>query len=564
MASHASPSGEFFQAGPELQNQYEADPVLRNYLRRKLPPGVLAEIEPDLRKMGARAAGDILTLGQQAEAQPPQLVPYDPWGRRVDHVQVSRAWKELDRVSAEEGLIAIGYERKQAEWSRTYQLTKLFLFHPSSAIYSCPLAMTDGAARAIELYGDAQLKSRAYKHLTNRDPSLFWTSGQWMTERTGGSDVSGTSTVARLEGGQYRLYGNKSFTSAATSQMAMTLARIEGDEAGSRGLSLFYLELRDADGALNGIQVDRLKDKLGTKALPTAELTLDGTRARLVGGQGQGVKKISSLFNITRIYNAVCAVGYLRRGLVLARDYASKRRAFGALLADQPLHIETLAEIDLEYRAAFHLTFRLIELLGKEETDQATAAESALLRLLTPVAKLSTAKQAIRCISEVLECFGGAGYVEDTGLPRLLRDTQVLSIWEGTTNVLSLDALRALEKEAAFPPFLLDVRERLGLIRSPVLTEASARAREACGRIEKHLASHDSAAIVGGARSFAFALARTYSGSLLLEQAQWELDQGGDSQSAAVVAARRWCAQELAPLLDATPEHRAESRALAR
>jgi alkylation response protein AidB-like acyl-CoA dehydrogenase len=561
-----SNSPEFFQDGPRLGNQYDDDGVLRAYLKRRLPSAVLAGIEPDLRAMGGRAAGDLLELARAAEAQPPRHVPYDPWGRRVDRIEVSPAWNELDRVAAREGLIAIGYERKHGEWSRTYQLAKLFLFHPSSAIYSCPLAMTDGAARAIELYGDSSLREGAYSRLTSRDPSRFWTSGQWMTERTGGSDVGGTSTVARLEGGEYRLNGTKSVTSATTSQMAMTLARVEGDEAGSRGLSLFYLELRDASGVLNGIEVHRLKDKLGTKALPTAELTLDGARARLVGGQGQGVKKISSLFNITRIYNSVCAVGYIRRGLALARDYADRRRAFGAPLSAQPLHLETLAELEVEYRAAFHLTFRLIELLGREETAQATAAESALLRLLTPVAKLFTAKQAVRCASETLECFGGAGYVEDTGLPGLLRDAQVLSIWEGTTNVLSLDVLRAVEKEGAFAPFMSELRERVREVGAAELTESARRVIEAGARVEAFLAQRDPSAVVSGAREFAFALARVYAGALLLEQAQWELGQAKGSPQAvlpSVAAARRWCARELAPPISSDATHREESRGLA-
>jgi putative acyl-CoA dehydrogenase len=550
----------FFQDGPELQNQYETDHVLKGYLRRRLPPGMLAEIEPDLSRLGGRAAGEIQSLGNQAESHPPKHIPYDPWGRRVDQIEVSEAWKALDRISAEEGLVAIGYERKHGALSRVHQFAKLYLFHPSSAIYTCPLAMTDGAARAIELYGDDAMKAGAFKRLTSRDPSRFWTSGQWMTERTGGSDVSGTSTVARLDGERYRLHGTKWFTSATTSQMAMTLARIEGAEAGSRGLSLFYLELRDAKGALSGIQVHRLKDKLGTKALPTAELTLEGAPAQLVGGPGNGVKKISSLFNITRIYNSVCAVGYMRRGLALARDYAGRRRAFGALLSEHPLHVETLADMELEFRAGFQLVFRMIELLGKDETGQATAAEGAVLRLLTPVAKLYTAKQAIRVTSEVLESFGGAGYVEDTGLPRLLRDAQVLSIWEGTTNVLSLDMLRAIEREGAFGPFLADLRGRLSAIRAPELVAAAARASEAGARIEKHLAGRKPESLVAGARAFAFALARTYSASLLLEHAQWDLANGTDRGG--VIAAQRWCSQDLAPLLDATPEHLAGSREL--
>jgi alkylation response protein AidB-like acyl-CoA dehydrogenase len=556
---------EFFQEGPRLGNQYDEDGVLRAYLRRKLPAPVLSEVEPDLRKMGERAAGDLYELASRAEAQPPRHVPYDAWGRRIDDIEVSDAWRELDRVAAREGLIAIGYERKQGEWSRTYQLAKLFLFHPSSAIYSCPLAMTDGASRAIELYGDSRLKEGAYTHLTSRDPAKFWTSGQWMTERTGGSDVSGTSTVARPEsqgGDGYRLYGTKWFTSATTSQMAMTLARIEGDEAGSRGLSLFYLELRDGAGALNGIRVHRLKDKLGTKALPTAELTLDGARARLVGGLGQGVKKISSLFNITRIYNSVCAVGYLRRAIALARDYSGRRKAFGARLNELPLHLETLAGLEVEYRGAFQLTFRLIELLGREETGKASSAESALLRLLTPVAKLYTAKQAVAGTSEALECFGGAGYVEDTGLPRLLRDAQVLSIWEGTTNVLSLDVLRAIEKESAFAPFMAELRERLASVKAVELAPCAQRVQEAGLRIEKYLNGRSPAQVQAGARSFAFSLARTYTAALLLEQAQWEVAQREAGAASSVTAAQRWCAQVLAPLLETSAGQLAGSKGL--
>src|SRR5262249_18331988 len=163
---------------------------------------------------------------------------------------------------------------------------------------------------------------------------------------------SGTSTVARRENGEYRLYGTKWFTSATTSQIALTLARLE--QAPASGLSLFYLELRDRDGRMNNIRVHRLKDKLGTRALPTAELSLEGTPARLIGGEGHGVRKMAALLNITRAYNAFGAVGSMRRGIALARDYARRRRAFGKLLAEQPLHLETLAGLQVEFEAAFH------------------------------------------------------------------------------------------------------------------------------------------------------------------------------------------------------------------
>src|SRR5690606_29002435 len=199
------------------------------------------------------------------------------------------------------------------------------------------------------------------------------------------------------------------------------------------GLSVFLVEPWDTDGVLRGIRVERLKNKLGTVALPTAELTLNGVRGRIIGEPGRGVSTISSMLTVTRFYNTTCAAAWMRHGVWLARDYSARRSAFGRRLRDLPAHAETLASLEVECTAALHLAARVAVLLGREECGTASAADSAILRLLVPVA------------SEVVECFGGAGYVEDTGIPRLLRDAQVLSIWEGTTNVLAVDTLRALD-----------------------------------------------------------------------------------------------------------------------
>ena len=550
---------EFFQDPPRLGNQYDDDGFLRGYLRRRLPADVLAEVEPDLRRLGQRAVTDILELGEAAEASPPVHIPFDAWGRRVDRIETSEAWRELDRVSATEGIVATGYERKHGACSRIHQFARLYLFAPSSALYSCPLAMTDGAARFLEVHGDESTKS-VLDHLTSRDPNEFWTSGQWMTERTGGSDVGSTSTVARCDSGDnYSLHGSKWFTSATTSQVAMTLARIEGAPAGGQGLSVFLIKLRDDDGTLRNIRVDRLKDKLGTRALPTAELTLDGTPARLVGGAGDGVRKIATLFNITRVYNAVAAVAGMRRAIALASDYARRRRAFGKLLIEHPLHVETLADMQIELRAAFLLAFRVAELLGKDECSEATESESRLLRFLIPVAKLYTAKQAIAVASEALEAFGGAGYVEDTGIPRLLRDAQVLSIWEGTTNILSLDALRAMERGDVLAEWTADVRHRLSAVKTDGLSASVEHTLKAVQRIEQYAARAKEAGTEfqqTGGRRFAFAIARTEAATLLLEHGSAEGDH------AAIASAQRWCERELASLLDADAEYRASSVAL--
>ncbi|HEY4127878.1 MAG TPA: acyl-CoA dehydrogenase family protein [Gammaproteobacteria bacterium] len=512
----AGPEGGFFQDGPELGNQYRDDDVLRTWLAKRLPIEVLAAIEPGLETLGARAADEMLTLTAEAETERPQHVPYDPWGRRVDRIQVSDAWKSLHRIAAEEGIVATAYERKQGEWSRLHQFLRLHLYTPSSAIYSCPLAMTDGAARVIELFGDAALKQDILPHFLSRDPEQFWTSGQWMTERGGGSDVSGTSTEAKLERGAWRLYGTKWFTSATTSEIAVTLAK---DPEAQGKLSLYLLELRDRQGKLNDIFVHRLKDKLGTWALPTAELSLQGTPAVRIGEPGKGVRQIATVLNVTRLYNAVSAVSYMRRGIALAVDYARKRRAFGKLIIDQPLHQETLAELEFEYLGALHLVLHLGLLLGKSETGKASASDQLLLRLLTPIAKLYTAKQSVAVSSEVLECFGGAGYVEDTGLPRLLRDCQVLSIWEGTTNVLSLDVLRVLEDPEAFKAYAADVEALIHNTTGSSLEPCSQQISEALKSMGAWLqtSSSDRQALERCARRLAYHLARIYICSLLTE-----------------------------------------------
>lgn len=562
---------KFYQEGPVLGNTYASDVFLQSCLRRLLGRDTMPDVDADLRRFGQRVVTDVLAMGCDAERNEPQLVPYDPWGRRVDQIVVARGWRDLRRVAAEEGLVALGYERRLGGRSRIHQLAKLYLFHPSSAIFSCPLAMTDGAARLIELLGDDELRSDAYRRLTSRDPAVFWTSGQWMTERPGGSDLAESETIARREEGTWRLYGDKWFTSAVDADVAMTLARIVDDRGetlpGSRGLSLFYLELhRPGASQLNGIEIKRLKDKLGTRALPTAELTLDGTEARLVGKPGAGVKSIANLFNVTRIYNAVCAAGFMRRGLDLARDYAGRRRAFGRALADQPLHVETLAALEVEAAAALLFVFRVAELMGMVECREATAEETALLRLLTPLVKLYTAKQSVAVVSEVVECFGGAGYMEDLPIAGLLRDTQVLSIWEGTTNVLALDALRAIAKEQAFHPFIADARSRIEAAAAGrrELTAEVRNVRDAVGRIESHAMdapSHGLEFVQAGARAFAYSIARTYMAALLLDHAAWSLNVEGDALW--VEAARRWCAQNLAPLLSAGEERRRLSRELA-
>ncbi len=524
----------FVQTPPSLGNQFADDRVLRSYLARALTPDQLRAATPQLDRMGELAGGELYAQQLAERELEPVLVQWVPWGNRVDRIETTPLWRRAEAIAAREGLVAIAYKRPLAERSRVLQFALVYLFTPSTEIYACPLAMTDGAARALVVSGNAALLERALPRLTSRDPAVFWTSGQWMTEQIGGSDVAPSETVARkAPDGGWHLYGRKWFTSAITSQMALTLARPEGNPAGGRGLAMFYVETRDESGAPNRIATDRLKDKLGTRKLPTAELTLDGTPAIPVGELANGVRAISTVLNITRTWNSVAALAYMRRGLALARSYARVRTAFGRPLAEQPLHADTLAGLQAEFEASFHLTFYMVALLGRSECGRATEEEEALLRLLTPVVKLTTGRQAVAVVSEVLESFGGAGYVEDTGLPVLLRDTQVLTIWEGTTNVLSLDTLRAIGP-AGIGPLTRAVERELKELREPGLVAVADRVRAALGSAEGWLAGHqsrDDASREADARRFALTLGCATAAALLARHAQWSLDEEHDRRA---------------------------------
>ena len=592
----------FQQSPPSLGNQYKDDRVLRSYLARVLPETMLREIEPSLREMGRRAGGDLYQMQLADRLNQPTLTQWDAWGSRIDHVEVTPLWREAERIAVDYGLVATAYEQRHGSLSRVHQCALAYLFTPSTDIYSCPLAMTDGAARTLLSSGNQALIDRAVPHLISRNPKDFWTAGQWMTELTGGSDVGLSQTVAvrgvrdqaqspkskeqspfneELEA--WHLYGNKWFASAITSQIALTLARPEGNPPGGRGLALFYLELRDESGRLRNIQINRLKDKLGTRKVPTAELTLIGTPAQLVKGTTDGVRNITPLLNITRLWNGISAVALMRRGVALVADYAHKRTAFAAPLSEKPLHMDTVAGLQVEAEGAFHLAFYVAELTGRAETGEMDEDEMRLLRLLTPLMKLTTGKQAVLVLSEVVEAFGGAGYVEDTGLPQLLRDSQVLPIWEGTTNVLSIDTLRALRVTAqtshsqtptsdidsrlntgisydsdsiasdnqAFQAFKAAVTRCLQSVSDSRLTEPVRITRSALAHAETWLArtrTEGQPALEAAARRFAMTLGRTMELALLIKHAQWSQDHEADG--GATSAARRFANSGIDFLVD--------------
>ncbi|XP_052803638.1 acyl-CoA dehydrogenase family member 11-like [Mya arenaria] len=544
--------GAFIQEEPQLGNQYLEDPLLQSYLKRHVPEKVFKAIQPDLIKFGDRVAGEIYQLGRECEIQEPYLEQYSAWGCRIDQLVTGPAWRKMHDISAEEGLIAIAYEREFAEWSRVYGMAKLYLNCPSSGLYSCPLAMTDGAAKIIESLGEAMpsLQEQAFMRLTSRDPQKFWTSGQWMTEKRGGSDVAnGTETVAVEQAdGSYRLYGYKWFSSATDADMTFTLARVVDKHGqtvqGTKGLSLFYMEVHKEDGSLNGIEIVKLKNKLGTRQLPTAELLLDGAVAWMTSDEGRGVPAISNMLKITRMHNSLAAASSMRRMVNLARDYSTRRKAFGRTLKNYPLHVRTLASMEVEARGALILCLENTRLLGREDCGIADDQDENLIRLLVPLSKLYSGKQALTVATEGLESFGGQGYIEDTGLPSILRDAQVLSIWEGTTNILSLDVLRAIAKSRGevLTAFVQDVASRMSHVSNPHLEKSAEKVVNASQAIvqfvQKNATNQDVLELA--ARDLAFSLCRTYTGALLVDHAASDLGSAQD-----IYTAKRWCEKDL-------------------
>lgn len=520
----------FLQDAPHLSHPYRSDRSLRRLLDRVVPSHRREALDADLDALGDYAAMAWQRVTSTTRRKP-ALTSWDAWGRRIDRIELTAAWQEGAAITTRHAVLAAGHA--DSEYGRLEEFARVYLYHLASEFYTCPLAMTDGAATALKASGNQALIERALPHFLSRDPASFWLSGQWMTEHTGGSDVGNTETVARQDAdGQWRLYGRKWFSSAVVGQAALALARPQGAVGGTSALALFYVETMNGAERKPELVIDRLKDKLGTHELPTAEIHLEGLPAWPLGELSGGVRQVAPMLNVTRTWNAVCAVASMARAISLARDYATRRQAFGRPLIEQPLHAQTLADMQAEFEGAFVLAFEVAHLLGRVEHGQAEPHEVALLRLLTPLAKLWTGKLAVTICSEALECFGGAGYIEDTGLPQLLRDAQVYAIWEGTTNVLSLDSLRALAGDGMGALRRASIDWAAGN-EDTLAADAIEQTLDAAAHwLDRHSDKRDS--LEAGARGLALTLARCAAAGLLARQAAWSTKQHAPQPAAAL------------------------------
>jgi putative acyl-CoA dehydrogenase len=405
--------------------------------------------EDDIRRLGLRAGGaEAQEWGELANRHEPELRTHDRYGHRVDEVEFHPSWHHLMRTAVAEGLAGAPWadDRPGAHVVRT---AGGLVWGHTEAGHGCPTSMTYAAVPALRATPDLAkvyeplLTSRVFEpelRVPTEKPGLL--AGMGMTEKQGGSDVRTNTTVATPTGepGVYTLRGHKWFTSAPMCDVFLVLAQAPG------GLSCFLVPRVLPDGSRNTFRIQRLKDKLGNRSNASSEPEFDQTVAWLVGPEGRGVKTIIEMVNCTRLDCVMSSATLMRKTLVEAGHHARHRSAFGARLFDQPLMRNVLADLALESEAATTLTLRLAG--AADRAVRGDAGERSFRRIATAVGKYWVTKRGPAFTAEALECLGGNGYVEESGMPRHYREAPLLSIWEGSGNVNALDVLRALGRDA--------------------------------------------------------------------------------------------------------------------
>jgi alkylation response protein AidB-like acyl-CoA dehydrogenase len=535
---------------------FQSDATLRAILDRDLTAAERDGVPTAFERAARICRDEVAPRSMAADKYGPRLVTHDREGRRVDRIEYHPSYVEMQALAyGELGLVAMKYGRERV--SQTFAFGQAYLFGQAEAGLFCPVCMTDGAARVLEKFASEEIKRALIPRLAARDLSTLATGAMFLTEKQGGSDVGQTLTVAKPAGTGYRLYGDKWFCSNVDAGVILALARPEGAGAGTRGLGLFVVEPTLSDGRRNGMLIHRIKDKLGVRSMPTGEVTFEGAEARLVGDVTGGFSYMTEMLNLSRLYNAVASAGIMRRALTEGRASVETRRAFGRAAAEHPLCMETLADLGAETAAALQLIFDGVASLGRLDA-KGTDDDRRLVRILTPLMKYYTAKGAVWAASEGMELLGGNGYIEEFVTARLLRDGQVLPIWEGTTNICVLDALRAFGKGAG-EVILKVIEERLRTVAHPGLQPLRRRAEvelEAVAGAMAKLGSLDAERAQHGARRLCDRLVATYqvAGALAFSE---RLEPRGDGGRDALVARRIFERRLAAPSDEVTPIDRA-------
>ncbi|GAA3141312.1 acyl-CoA dehydrogenase family protein [Streptomyces echinatus] len=492
------------QAPPLVPYDASADTALLEGLRRE----GAGWAEDGIRRLGARAGStEAQEWGEQANRYEPVLRTHDRYGHRVDEVEFHPSWHHLMRTAVAEGLAGAPWadDRPGAHVART---AGGLVWGHTEAGHGCPTSMTYAAVPALRAQPDLAkvyeplLTSREYDpglRVPAEKPGLL--AGMGMTEKQGGSDVRTNTTTATPTGepGVYTLRGHKWFTSAPMCDVFLVLAQAPG------GLSCFLVPRILPDGTRNTFRIQRLKDKLGNRSNASSEPEFERTVAWLVGPEGRGVKTIIEMVNCTRLDCVMSSAALMRKTLAEAGHHARHRSAFGARLIDQPLMRNVLADLALESEAATTLTLRLAG--AADRAVRGDAGERAFRRIATAVGKYWVTKRGPAFTAEALECLGGNGYVEDSGMPRHYREAPLLSIWEGSGNVNALDVLRALGRE---PDSAEALFAELALARG-----ADARLDTAVAALKDQLAETDQV----GARRLVERMALALQASLLVRHA---------------------------------------------
>ncbi|MGJ5073793.1 acyl-CoA dehydrogenase family protein [Bradyrhizobium oligotrophicum] len=446
-------------------NFYRADPALADLLRIHLPEALFRHLVPHLDRLGELAGSYLDECARLADRHGPVLHQRDRFGRDVQWVEYHPAYRELERAAfGEFGIHAMSIRKGILGWPTRYPVTAkhafTFLFNQAEFGLGCPINVTDGCAKLLASFGSDGLKAKYLDGLTQTDMRKLTQGGQFMTEKEGGSDVGTLTTVAVPEGDHWRLHGEKWFCSNADAKVVMLLARPQGAEAGTRGVGLFLMPRFLDDGSQNHYRIVRLKDKLGTRSMASGEIKLEGAVAYAVGRLDRGFVQMAEMVNSSRLSNGVKSTALMRRAWHDAITVARNRVVFGKRIVDLPLGRRQLLKILLATEQALSLSFLTADALDRAEAGSQDAA--AMLRILTPTLKFRATRDARKVCGDALEMRGGIGYVEEFVTARLLRDAHLGSIWEGTGNIVALDALkRAVGRHGAEAALAADLHARL-------------------------------------------------------------------------------------------------------
>jgi len=423
-------------------NAYLSDRALREAVHRE--GGGWAE--DHLAEFGAVAGGELMELGYTANENRPKLKAFDRYGHRIDEVEFHPAYHRVMQLGMQYGVHAYAWRNAERPGAHVARAALAYMHNQAEAGSACPLTMTHSAVPALRHAPEVAARWLPRITACDYDPRVLpaaeksaCTIGMGMTEKQGGSDVRANTTRAHVQpDGSYEIVGHKWFFSAPMCDAWLVLGYVDA------GLTCFLMPKLRPDGSRNAIRIQRLKDKLGDWSNASSEVEFQGAWAERVGGEGRGVATILEMVALTRLDCMIGSSSLMRQAVVQARHHASQRKAFGKLLVEQPLMQNVLADLALESEAALALTLRVARAV---DASPRNGAEAALARIATAIGKYWICKRCPPLVNEAQECLGGAGYVEETSLPRLYRQAPLNSIWEGSGNIQCLDVLRALAKE---------------------------------------------------------------------------------------------------------------------